>query len=186
MNDLVIAREHPDMMQYVDALQKKFNAMIAFIPKAGIEKGIANRQILIAIVNGWPAGYLFHGAFRPDMVITQCAIEFDLQRQTYGLSLVQALMQEAAARGVRSMKARCGSDLDANRFWSAAGFVCIAHLHGASTRGRVLNVWEARITPGLFVPEQIVPFDKRSKKSSGHFSRFARPKKQLLRIGDLK
>ena len=68
---------------YIDHLQRKNAEDLAFYPKQVFEREILNHRILLARVNGEPAGYIYHGSLGHQVNIHQACIEYDLQGQLY-------------------------------------------------------------------------------------------------------
>jgi GNAT superfamily N-acetyltransferase len=171
-------------MPFVDHVQWKHAESVSFIPRAGVERAIAARQIMLAFVDGEPVGYLWRSALAPAVSIVQAAIEFEAQRRHYGAALVAHVVGECEAAGANSLSCRCGSALEANGFWRSVGFVCVATMRGGGRRGRVLNVWHRQITPGLFATEPVEPFVGTLPKIHGSGrSSFSRPKGRILTVG---
>ena len=137
-------------LTYIDHLQKKNAEDLAFYPRMAFEREIGQQRILLARVNGEPAGYIYHGAFRQQLKIHQACIEYDLRGQLYGAALIRHLRQLAQAAAVQEITLRCGSDIEANGFWKAMGFHCIAIGKGGARRMRDINVWCNRLAPGLW------------------------------------
>lgn len=126
-------------LAYVVALQKRNHEALGFIPRAALAEKIDLGRIWLATENGDPAGYLHHGSLAvPEVRIFQAAVQYDARRRHLGLSLVADLVARARAAGARGVSLRCLDFLDANDFWTAAGFELIAREPGG--RG-TLNVW---------------------------------------------
>ena len=133
----------PADLAYVVALQKQNHAALGFIPRVALAEKIALGRIWLARENGEPAGYLHHGSLAmPEVRIFQAAIQYDARRRHHGLALVDSLIGRARASGARAVSLRCLDFLDANDFWSAAGFSLITTEPGG--RG-TLNVWGRRL-----------------------------------------
>jgi hypothetical protein len=130
-------------LSYVVGLQKQNHAALGFIPRVALAEKIALGRIWLARENDEPAGYLHHGSLAAAEVrIFQAAIQFDARRRHHGLALVASLVHRAQASGARAVSLRCLDFLDANDFWTAAGFSLLTTESGA--RG-LLNVWGCRI-----------------------------------------
>lgn len=118
---------------YIDDLQRKNAEELAFYPKVVFEREVQNNRILLARVNGEPAGYLYHGAFGPFCKIHQACIQYDLRGQLYGAELVRWFLEKCESQGVYSVTLRCGSDIRANGFWRVMGFHCEAVTQGGGS-----------------------------------------------------
>ena len=138
-----ILRATPADLAYVVSLQKKNGEALGFIPRVALAQKIELGRIWLARENGEPAGYLHHGSLAvPEVRIFQAAIQYDARRRQHGMSLVTGLLDRAKDAGASGVSLRCLDFLDANDFWTAAGFSLIGTEKGA--RG-ILNVWGARL-----------------------------------------
>ena len=154
-------------LKYVDHLQRKNAEDLAFYPRITFEREINQQRILLARVNGEPAGYIYHGALRHQLKIHQACIEYDLRGQLYGAALIRHLRLLAEAGGVQEIVLRCGSDIEANGFWRAMGFHCIAIRKGGARRMRDINVWCERLAPGLWdIRNDAIEPSRREKDAS--------------------
>lgn len=61
--DFVVVRSHPNLLTYVDGLQRKNATALSFYPRVTFEREQEAGRILLGILNGEPCGYLWHGAF---------------------------------------------------------------------------------------------------------------------------
>ena len=135
----------PSDLAYVVALQKRNGEALGFIPRVALAEKIELGRITLATENGEPAGYLHHGSLAvPEVRIFQAAIQYDARRRHHGMGLVRDLLARATHAGARGVSLRCLDFLDANDFWTAAGFGLIGTEPGA--RG-TLNVW-AKVLAG--------------------------------------
>ena len=137
-------------LTYIDHLQKRNAEELAFFPKVVFEREIENRRIVLAEYNAEPCGYLYHGSLGNICRIHQACIQYDLRGQLYGAALVRDLIAICEASQTSTIKLRCGSDIDANQFWQAMGFVCEAVTQGCVRRMRDINHWVLNIQPQLF------------------------------------
>ncbi len=135
----IVSRASDADLAYVVSLQKKNHEALGFIPRVALAEKIELGRIWLARENGEPAGFLHHGTLaRPEVRIFQAAIQYDARRRHHGLALVSNLLHRAQTAGARGVSLRCLDFLDANDFWTAAGFNLIGTEPGA--RG-TLNVW---------------------------------------------
>lgn len=172
-------------LTYVDHLQKANAEELAFFPKQVFEREVQNHRILLARVNGDPAGYIYHGALGSIVKIHQACIEYDLRGQLYGAELVRQLIQLVDAANGASITLRCGSDIAANGFWQAMGFYCQGVTLGGIRRMRDINNWRHDIQPQLLVSAADPSFKKKSsslwrKSRDQGISSFVRGKQLLL------
>jgi len=181
-DDFQIVKVHPDLLLYVDSLQKKNAEALSFYPKCVFERESEAGRIFLGLLNGEPCGYLYVGAAGHDVRCHQVCIEYDVRRKLYGAALVQA-MEDYASRAF-TITLRCGFDLDANRFWSEMGYKCIAVQDGGVRRMRKINVWRKHLRDELFVADTIVQPASgktdasiwRKSKRTGIVTQFARGK----------
>lgn len=157
MSDFVVVCEHPDLVLYVDALQRKNAEALSFYPRCVFEREQENRRLFLGLLNGQPCGYLYVGAIGMDVKCHQVCIEYDARRRLYGASLVTVMEQYAMNGGAVSITLRCGFDLDANTFWKSLGYICIAHHLGGARRMRTINVWRKQLQPALFESLELEP-----------------------------
>lgn len=138
---------------FIDHLQRRNAEELSFYPTAVFEREIPLGRVLLASVNGDPAGYVYHGAFQPRIKIHQACIEYDLRGQLYGSALVRFFEAAVQPFGCLSVTLRCGSDIAANGFWRAMGFYCQSVTDGGIRRMRKINEWRKDFQPQLFVTE---------------------------------
>lgn len=172
-------------LTYIDSLQKKNAEELAFYPKAVFEREVENLRLILAMVNNEPAGYLYHGAFSPVVKIHQACIEYDLRGQLYGSALVRELKSLVLAAGGMSITLRCGSDLQANKFWEAMGFYCQGISKGGVRRMRDINNWRLDLQPQLFVSE-VTPSVKQKDASLWRKHKDANKTNSMLRGKNLR
>lgn len=136
--------------KFVGNLAKKFSNQLGFIPFAGLAVYCGSGLVCLGEENGEPAGYLLG---RPSMrfdrsicPITQAAVHMDAQRMGVGLALVEDLAWRAWQRGQTMLQCWCAEDIDAMRFWPAAGFTAVLSRDGKNARGRRLTLWRRALT----------------------------------------
>ena len=145
---------------YIDSLQRANLEALSFYPRAVFEREVENARIVLALLNGEPAGYLYHGAFSPVLKIHQACIQYDARGRLYGAQLVSWLIEMCRLASVCSISLRCGSDISANEFWKAMGFHCQAVTPGGVRRLRDINNWRLDVSPQLFT----LPVEPSAKK----------------------
>jgi len=157
MKDFIIVKEHPEMLKYIDYLQRKNAEALSFYPMQVFEREQKNGRLYLGLLNGEPAGYLYVGASGGDVKCHQVCIQYDARRKLYGAMLVVAMENYANASLSNSITLRCGFDLDANKFWEELGYSCIAVKQGGVRRMRKINVWRKYLQPQIFEPEWVEP-----------------------------
>ena len=184
MDDFVIIKEHPDMLLYIDGLQRKNAEALSFYPTQVFEREQKNGRLYLGMLNGEPCGYIYVGASGGDVKCHQVCIEYDARRRMYGAMLVLALENYANASMSNSITLRCGFDLEANKFWKELGYNCIAVKQGGVRRMRKINVWRKYLQPQMFEQEWVEPVEGktdsslwRKHKDTGIVTQFARGKK---------
>jgi GNAT superfamily N-acetyltransferase len=176
-----IVTAHPDLILYVDSLQRKNAEALSFYPKSVFERESEKGRLLLGLLNGQPCGYLYVGARGHDVKCHQVCIEYDARRRLYGAAMVKAM--EDYATGAYTITLRCGFDLEANHFWKSQGYACIAIQDGGIRRMRKINVWRKCLSPELIGDVAIDPADGkvdasiwRKGKRVGIVNQFARGK----------
>jgi N-acetylglutamate synthase-like GNAT family acetyltransferase len=144
-------------LKFIVHLQQKFSNQLGFLPVQALIEYVDNGWVGVAHENGEPCGYVlgrpaykYQPLLRP---ITQTAVAMDAQRRKHGLALLDRLHLRAIAAGQQAMQATCRADLEANDFWSAAGFEPICELTPDNARQQPLIVWRkllARCKPDWF------------------------------------
>ena len=184
MDDFIIIKEHPDMLTYIDSLQRKNAEQLSFYPKQVFEREQKNGRLYLGMLNGEPCGYLYVGSAGGDVKCHQVCIQYDARRKLYGAMLVMALENYANESMSHSITLRCGFDLEANKFWKELGYNCIAVKQGGIRRMRKINVWRKYLQPLLFEPEWVIPAEGktsaavwRKHKETGIVTQFTRGKK---------
>lgn len=182
--DFVIVKEHPQMIQFIDQLQRKNAEALSFYPKQVFERESINGRLYLGLLNGEPCGYLYVGAGGGDVKCHQVCIHYDLRRKLYGAMLVIAMEHYANQSASNSITLRCGFDLDANNFWKELGYQCIAVKQGGIRRMRKINVWRKYLIPQMFETTWLEPaigkVDAsiwRKHKKTGIITQFDRGKK---------
>jgi hypothetical protein len=140
-------------LAYIDHLQRKNAEELSFYPKAVFEREVPAGRVVLAELNGDPCGYIYHGAFGVALKIHQACIQYDVRGQLYGAELVRHVVSLAQAADCHGITLRCGSDIAANGFWRAMGFVCESVTQGGVRRLRDINSWKLPLQPQLFVIE---------------------------------
>ncbi len=181
MNDFVIVTTHPDLISYVDSLQRKNAEALSFYPKSAFEREVEKGRLLLGLLNGQPCGYIYVGARGPDVKCHQVCIQYDARRRLYGAAMVAAM--EEYASGACTITLRCGFDLEANQFWKSLGYSCVAVQDGGIRRMRKINVWRKSIGLELIHDKSIDPAEGkvdasiwRKGKHVGVVNQFARGK----------
>lgn len=155
MPDFVIVKDHPDLLTYIDDLQRKNAEALSFYPLQVFEREAEKGRLFLGLLNGHPCGHIYAGAQGGDVKCHQVCIQYDARRRLYGAMLVQAL--EDYAEGSLSITLRCGFDLDANLFWKSLDYKCIAVVDGGIRRMRKINVWRKDLQPRLFEEVAVEP-----------------------------
>lgn len=150
MNDFIIVKDHPDIITYIDMLQKKNAEALSFYPKQVFEREKENGRLFLGLLNNQPCGYIYVGAYGGDVKCHQVCIQYDARRKLYGAMLVVALEDYAKKYNSNSVTLRCGFDLDANKFWKEMGYNCINIVEGGIRRMRKINIWRKYLQEQLF------------------------------------
>lgn len=184
MQDFVIVKDHPQMLTYIDMLQKKNAESLSFYPKQVFEREKENGRLFLGLLNGEPSGYLYVGAAGGDVKCHQVCIQYDARRKLYGAMLALCMEQYAKDSQSNSITLRCGFDLDANMFWNDLGYNVIKIVDGGIRRMRKINIWRKYLKPQLFEDIYLEPAigkvdasTWRKHKETGIVSQFVRGKK---------
>jgi GNAT superfamily N-acetyltransferase len=179
--DFQIVQTHPDLLLYVDSLQKKNAEALSFYPTQVFEREAEKGRLFLGLLNGEPCGYIYVGAKGGDVKCHQVCIQYDARRRLYGAAMVQAL--EDYAEGSFSITLRCGFDLEANSFWASLGYRCISVQDGGIRRMRKINVWRKQLIAELFEDIAVEPAEGkadasvwRKNKQTGLVTQFVRGK----------
>lgn len=176
-----IVLDHPQMIKYIDYLQRKNAEQLSFYPLSVFEREKEKGRLFLELLNGEPCGYIYRGSNAPDIKCHQVCIQYDARRREHGSTLVDALERHATSIGASSVTLRCGFDLEANDFWRSLGYKCVGLQDGGARRMRTINVWRKQINPELFeIPEiqsangSVDSSIWRKNKPSGNVSQFLR------------
>lgn len=165
MTDFVMVRQHPELVSFVDHLQRKNAEALSFYPRQVFEREAERGRIILGLLNGQPIGYLYFGSGTDGtMRCHQVCIDYDERRRMHGAALVCAVEEEAFRANCAYMRLRCGFDLDANSFWRSLGYSCDRTEDGGIRRMRRINVWVKAVGHHLFSPEHSEP--ERGKTSA--------------------
>jgi hypothetical protein len=157
MEDFIVVKEHPDMLMYIDMLQRKNAEALSFYPKQVFEREQKNGRLFLGLLNGQPCGYLYVGAAGGDVKCHQVCIQYDVRRKLYGAMIATVMEQYAKDAYSNSITLRCGFDLDANKFWQDMGYNVIRIVDGGIRRMRKINVWRKYLRPQLFEDVYLEP-----------------------------
>ena len=182
MTDFVVVTSHPQLLSFVDALQRKNAESLSFYPRQVFEREAERGRIFLGLLNGQPCGYLYAGAVGQFSVkCHQVCIEYDARHRLYGASLVVAVEDYASRGGAPSVTLRCGFDLEANEFWKSLNYQCVGTQPGGIRRNRTINLWRKDLRAGLFETIGIEPAVGRTSatiwsahKETGLITQFAR------------
>jgi len=155
MTDFQVVTQHPQLITYIDFLQKKNAEALSFYPKCVFERESEKGRLFLGLLNNQPCGYIYVGSRGGDVKCHQVCIEYDARRKLYGAVLVMAM--EKYAKGSDTITLRCGFDLDANMFWKELGYKVINVVDGGIRRKRRINIWRKYVTDDLFSDFQVEP-----------------------------
>mgnify|MGYP006281357953 CR=1 FL=1 len=164
MDNFVVVQDHPDLILYIDALQKKNAEALSFYPKCVFEREAEKGRLFLGLLNNQPCGYLYVGA-APDVKCHQVCIQYDARRKLYGAAIVAVMEDYAKRKQAYSITLRCGFDLEANQFWKEMGYKCIDIQDGGIRRMRKINVWRKQLQPLLFEDVALEPAEGKTSAS---------------------
>jgi len=156
---------------FIRDMQRRFSNQIGFIPLAATEREIEWGHVFHANLNDDDAGFLLVqpalSGQRTTAAIIQAAVRMDAQRQHIGLALVEAIAAKAKRAGSKILQCSCRSDLDANQFWPAAGFVAVAARTGGKAHGRPIILWRRQLADGVLLRD--MPREVANRGPAGKF-----------------
>jgi hypothetical protein len=151
MTDFIVVNTHPDLITFVDGLQRKNAEQLSFYPRQVFEREAEKGRVFLGLLNGEPCGYVYAGArSTTDVKCHQVCIQYDARRRLHGAAIVAVLEHYASEGNASSITLRCGFDLEANDFWKSLGYNCIAHQIGGVRRMRTINIWRKQLQPEMF------------------------------------
>jgi GNAT superfamily N-acetyltransferase len=164
-------------VKYTVALAKKLTNEIGFIPATRYEDAGAAGRLLIQTLNDDPCGFLVFGPpFKGRIHVWQTAVQVDARRRQAATALLENLKRYAADKSAFEVVLRCRHDLEANAFWTAAGFRHFATSQGGRSRGGQILHYSLPIeTPQLkLFPDEVEKWAYQSKPTS-HRSAGSKP-----------
>jgi hypothetical protein len=152
----------PNLITYIDHLQKQNADDLAFYPITTLEKAIEDHRVITCEDNDETAGYIWHGPVRPgyDTIIYQACVDYDSRRRHLGWDMVGNLIGMCRAGSATGIRLRCASSSESNEFWQLIGFYCTNVKAGGVKRSRDINHWRTDIQPTLFTLPPVVPSTK--------------------------
>jgi hypothetical protein len=182
-DDFVVTTAHPDLLSYVDGLQRKNAEALSFYPMSAFEREYEKGRLYLGLLNGQPCGYIYRGALGGDVRCHQVCIQYDARRRMYGAQIVACLEADAMDSKSHGVILRCGFDLDANDFWRSLGYSCVNVQAGGVRRMRQINVWRKPLSAQLFEDVHVEPAEGktnatlwRKNKTTGVVTQFIRGK----------
>jgi hypothetical protein len=155
MQDFIVVRDHPSIIQYIDGLQRQNAEALSFYPRVVFERERERGRLFLGLLNNQPCGYIWAGALGRKVPCHQVCIQYDARRRLYGAQIVAVM--EGYAKNAASITLRCGFDLEANDFWKSLGYGVIAIQDGGVRRMRKINVWRKQLVAELFEPIHLEP-----------------------------
>jgi len=152
-----ILKDHPSLIKYIDGLQRKNAESLSFYPLSVFEREQEKGRLFLGLLNGEPCGYIYVGAYGPDVKCHQVCIQYDARRRLYGAAMVVAMEDYAKSCAAYSISLRCGFDLDANDFWRSLGYSCVKVVDGGIRRNRKINIWRKQLQQELFTVDSVEP-----------------------------
>lgn len=141
----------PDaLLKYAVHLQRECTNELGFLTRQALNEYNQRGQIVPAIENGEPCGYMAFYDGRngnrprndPNTIrIYQIAVQHDARRIYHATGLVSRLLYHAQANRFTAISLRCATDLPANKFWRALGFMRTETTVGGNGRGRLIDHW---------------------------------------------
>lgn len=135
----------PDLA-YLDYLQAANRHALGFLSWTALASYLNRRRVLIVLENDEPAGYFLTLSSGK---IVQACVDFDARRHYLATALLTAYLSQLGATCTPYASCWCADGLDANAFWSAAGFVNDAtrELRQAGRLRRMHRLWSLAVNP---------------------------------------
>lgn len=155
-------------LHYIEHLANKWRKAVGFLPKEAVRQYIRWGLVELGLENDEPAGYVLYKLTMPDnpgiTAIFQTAVQLDARRHSIGRQLIREIEQKSIDSGNQLIQLWCASDLEANEFWSAAGFHPIALRQGGKQRKRLHIAWRLAHVEDA---EKLHPFSNRRRNVNG-------------------
>ena len=138
-------------LPFLRHLQRCWPNALGYLPDSALSMLIESRSVLLAKQRGQECGMLIT---RPRLAtsptvrpILQAAVDMQAQRRHHGLALLAKLEADSLPDRISVLQCWCRSELEANSFWAAAGFLAIAQRPGGKRLGGSLTLWAKTIAP---------------------------------------
>jgi len=116
------------------------------LPRCTHRRYIDAESVLIATINGQPAGYANMIISRKGLLrLPQIAISPEVLRRGIGSRLMQTLTNIAAGHGCAAIRLTTREDLAANEFWPTTGFYVSLKTYPHNARHRALIEWSRQL-----------------------------------------
>lgn len=139
-----------DDAAFIIGLMKTETDALGFIPSFAIEDRWipSGRYIIQRDRRGRRRGYLLHGPARKadPLYVNQVCIDHDHRLKKYATAALAELYKRATQAGCSSIRLRCAADLEANAFWTAAGFLPVGIYAGGKRRDRQIIEYKMDLT----------------------------------------
>lgn len=122
-------------------LARKHTDELGFLPAPSVGRLIDAGRLILELENDEPCGFLLHGPPGRVLRVYQTCVQVDARRISHALAMVAALRTRAVDGGSRAIVLHCAADLDANAFWSAAGFERVGTRVKSTRRDRQQIKW---------------------------------------------
>ena len=147
-----------DNVKYVVSLAKKLTNEIGFVPFTRYADAMAAGRLHVQTLNDEPCGFILHGPPKNGYLhISQTAVQVDARRRAAATEMLDRLKLYARLKEVHTILLRCRSDLQANEFWQASGFLRYATSPGGRARGGLIHHYALKLPTKqtLLFPEEI-------------------------------
>jgi N-acetylglutamate synthase-like GNAT family acetyltransferase len=140
-----IRKAEPSDFGFVRSLIDKNRKSLGFLPTEAIVNYTKWGCITVGEQNDLEAGCLIGKHVRKSNPgisgLYHAVVEMDARRHSIGRRLLADFVKEARIAGSNMIQLWCASDLEANIFWSTAGFQPIAMRTGSRVKSRLHVLW---------------------------------------------
>ncbi len=146
-----------EVAEQVENLRKFNKNELGFIPQSGFAERLKNDRMVIALLKSenfeqfhlpsWTAmkviGFMTWGKVRETVTIYMACVGIQFRRNGIASAMIRRI-EKINQRGSQHFQCRVREDLEANKFWLAAGFTRYDQVEGGKQRNLMINRYERR------------------------------------------
>lgn len=145
-----------EAVAFATRLARTERETIGFLPAPRVRQLAGAGGLELQRENGEACGFLLTSRSRSQphvSLILQACVCVDARRRQHALEAVDRLAARAARTGATILQAKCATDLEAQLFWAAAGFLAVDEVEGGAWRDRRLTVWRRALAEGAAIED---------------------------------